>query len=222
MMELPPWGRQLLSLFSRSSFEKWAGMSLQTALQLKQIQFSLRDSWTLGQERYYGSMRNTYNRKASDFARAVQPMVESATGKAEEYSQEEQAAGLSVNQSSPASGMYSPEDRVKGWSQSFDDAGESSSVRDVHLKLNSGKSEVANNSFESLLDTEIQPLEKLFASKPHRQNELSTDACKAEFSVSENLKMAIERALSLASAASSQTQTGNKKKYLYLAPWPKH
>jgi|SRR6478609_3926030 len=230
MIELPSWGRQLLSLFSRRSFEKWAGMSLQTALQLKQIQSSLRESWVIGGERYYGSERNAQKKKMTAFAHAAQPLAEVSIAHPQSNSEEESPH---VNAfSSRLLEPLSEEMRVKGWAYSADRPANSATVLDDLFKPQSDRSNFSKNSWNMLGSEELHAPGKYFASRPHRHNELAILSDELGNGVnsniplppaSENLKRAIERALSLATAAAeSQSQKSMaKKKHLYLAPWPK-
>jgi len=264
MIELPSWGRQLLSFFSKSSFEQWAGMSLQTALQIKQIQHSLRESWVLGQERHYGSTRNNFNRKLSEAAQSTPPVLEANIRQAQ--SERKTQTPFQANRDAKGTQPFynAPTPYPLGYSQSArfskSPPGQesqdfsSSTVMDDLLQLHSErnafaeKNLISNYSFptlyppkgrgqqvyqkanfwsepglEAAVGSEVQPKDKSFSSKPHLSHELSsqyyTGNAAADLAESETLKMAIEKALSQALAASQSRKS--KKKYLYLAPWPK-
>jgi len=235
-----------MSFFSKSRFEQWAGMSLQTALQVKQIQHSLRESWVLGQERHYGSTRNSFNHKVSGLAKSsfFHPLVEAAT---------EQALRELKTQSSSDSKIASKAKRDTLQNQLFHNApvpypvtyGQSAAsaknapieelqelpsptVMEGLLQLHSERNNLPKSSLESLGAAVAQPQDKSFASKPNLPHELPsqyyTATAPIDLAASENLKKAIERALSQASVvAESRTdkKSTSKKKYLYLAPWPK-
>jgi len=236
MIELPSWGRQLLSFFSKSSFEQWAGMSLQTALQLKQIQHSLRESWVLGQERHYGSTRNSFNRKVSGLAQSSRPLLEASIEQAlRERKTQSSSPGLQVdlktNQGAGRNQLFynalAPYPVTYGQSATLAKSSSkeespdlaSPTVMDGLLRLQSE----LKGSIESRLEILGETQDKYFASKPNLSHELPsqyyTATAAVELAASENLKKAIERALSQASVVAQSRKS--KKKYLYLASWPK-
>jgi hypothetical protein len=211
-------------------------MSLQTALQVKQIQHSLRESWVLGQERHYGSTRNSFNRKISGLAQSSRPLLEASI--------EQALRERKIQSSSPDLQVAFKANPDEGRNQLFYNApapypvtyGQSAALakispkeksQDLHsatvmdglLQLQSER----NGSTESRLEILGEPQDKYFASKPNLPHELPsqyyTATAPVELAASENLKKAIERALGQASVVAQSRKS--KKKYLYLAPWPK-